>query len=68
MGYFSNTFVIKPDDINERITDLEETVFRWLSNYQSDAYITKLLTDERHSLIVKVGAEVQSFIEGNYNA
>lgn len=57
---------VKPDEMEEEISQIERMVLNWTQNYTGGEYMTALLTDKTHSPILKVGAAVQSFVDGNF--
>lgn len=57
---------VKPDEIEEEISQLERMVLNWTQNYTGGEYMTALLTDINHTPILKSGAAVQSFIDGDF--
>lgn len=57
---------VKPDEIEEEISQLERMVLNWTQNYTGGEYMTALLTDRNHTPILKSGAAVQSFIDGDF--
>ena len=68
-GKAISTITYKPDAIELRIEEIENMVMNWIRNHASsndDGYITAILTDDNHSLIVKLAAEVQAFLDGGY--
>ena len=56
---------IKPDEFQEEIANLEHMVLNWIRTYTGGDYMTALLTDRNYTPILKSGAAVQSFIDGN---
>ena len=68
-GKVNNVFAYKPDAIEFQISEIERVVMNWIQGHASnkdDGYITALLTNDKHSLIVKLAAEVQAFLDGGY--
>lgn len=57
---------VTPDEIEEEISQLERMVLNWTQNYTGGEYMTALLTDINHTPILKSGAAVQSFIDGDF--
>lgn len=68
-GKAMDVIVYRPDAIEAQISEVENMVMNWIQNHagsRDDGYITAILTNDKHSLIVKLAAEVQAFLDGGY--
>lgn len=68
-GKASSRIAYKPDAIEYQIEEIERTVLHWVQTHadsNTDGYMTALLTSDEHSLVMKLAAEVQAFLDGGY--
>lgn len=68
-GKAVDVIAYKPDAIEARISEIEKMVLNWIQCHASsndDGYITAILMDDNHSLIMKLAVEVQAFMDGGY--
>ena len=68
-GKAMDVIAYKPEAIDYQISEVERLVLNWIQNHASsndDSYITTILTDDKHSLIVKLADEVQAFLDGRF--
>lgn len=67
-GNASDILPIKPKNIEDEIRELENFVMNWIREHESNglSYMNALLTSQEHSPILKTGAQVKAFLDGDF--
>lgn len=65
-GKVTNVLAVKPDFIDNEITELERMVMNWIQTFKIGTYTGALLTDQNQSLFWKLAATVQAFLDGGF--